>query len=261
MNGAMVKVPAEVHPESRLFYDKLLTYRPKAHRYYYGGEPIPSVTTIINLLSKHALIQWAADMAVDHVEACFKAEGHDFTLKPFDVICAEARKAHERIKTTAGDIGTRTHDYAAACLKANFLQPLPDDPEAMPAMKAFQDWFRDHSVQTIEAERMICSKQMHYAGRCDFYGRIDGVLGVMDIKTSKGVYHDHFLQLTGYQIALHEELKLEEETKRWILHLSKETGKFKMIERGMSAPSAHAFTTLVRLEKLLKAAKKADDIE
>lgn len=251
VGGKVMLAVTNGQPEGRVFYGKPLVFREKAHRYYWGGEPIPSVTTILGRIAKPALIQWAANMAVDHILT--NAQDH----REFAKVCEEARKAHAVKKDTAADLGTQIHSYAQDCLRARHLLLMPDDPKLKPACEGFGEWFTTHTIHAIEVERMVLSEKCKYAGRCDFFGRIDGKLGVMEIKTSGGVYDEFWLQLSAYEIALVEELQLAEPLTRWILHLNKETGAHKLHERAMSTPTITAWMALVRFDQMMRIVSKA----
>jgi hypothetical protein len=274
VNG--VRAGAFPASEGRMFYGKPLVYRETTHEYFWAGEKIPSVTTILGRLAKPALIQWAANMAVDYIEENWEIVHNDsIEIKP--AVFAAARKAHRVKKETAADVGTYTHAYAQDCLKANRLLPVPisEDlqgefektkapPEMIPKLiegvrlgcDGFGNWFRKHEVHTIEVERQVVSAQHLYAGRCDFYGRIDGKLGVLDIKTSGGVYEDYWLQLTAYQGAITEEKPVNEPVKNWVLHLDKNTGAHKLHARDLSAPMVHAWIALVMFDRYWRIMEK-----
>ena len=68
-------------------------------------------------------------------------------------------------------------------------------------------------------------RQYYYAGTCDFVAKIDGVIGVGDIKTSSGIYPDMRLQTAAYQHAIQEEEGIEVGP-RWIIRFDKKTGEF-----------------------------------
>ena len=48
-------------PETGFYFDE------EKHRYYLDGKQMTGVTTILGVLAKPALIQWAANMAIDSV--------------------------------------------------------------------------------------------------------------------------------------------------------------------------------------------------
>jgi hypothetical protein len=220
-----------------VFYSKPLTFKEKAHRYYWGGEPVPSVTTIIGRLNKPLLIQWAANCAVDHIK---KAMVDNWPSQPqletWEQLCDEARKAHATIRDTAGDIGKEVHEYARRHfmrMKFPALPPAsePEHPQARNALAAFRDWVGQHHIEPIGVERRVFSKQRMYAGTCDFYGCIDGRLAVLDFKTGNGVYDEAWYQMAGYEMALQEELETNERPQHWLVHLNKNTGECWAYER------------------------------
>jgi len=203
-----------------LFYGKPLTFNSERHMYFWGGEHVPSVTTIIGRLDKSNLIQWAADMAVAHVRANENADD-------WGAVLAEARVAHRTIKEAAGAVGTRVHKYARGILeKKHPAEPL--DGPAQKAIEAFWQWVEQHKIEPIAVERRVFSERYRYAGTCDFFGRIDGILSVLDFKTGNGVYDEVWWQTSGYEMALQEELhanRLQIPMARWVVHLNKTTGE------------------------------------
>lgn len=235
-----------------IFYGKPLRFNPNNHRYYWDGQPVPSVTTIIGRLSKPLLIQWAADMAVDHI---FKRYTPGTTAPAhFETICRDARKAHQVIKEDAGDVGKIVHRYAQAILEGK-----PSPTEAMPAqaanaVRAFLEWHSAHKVEPTAVERRVMSAKRMYAGTCDFFGRINGRLAVLDFKTGNGVYDEAWFQMAGYEMALMEELELGERPVHWLIHLNKNTGGFAAYDRGPQETEAAmaVWTCLVGLDRYMR---------
>lgn len=242
----------------QLFYGKPLTFNPRNHRYYWDGQPVPSVTTIINRLGKgDALIQWAANCAVDHIAS--RINGPDVMLWALDwqTIFNEARKAHTAKKDTAADIGTRVHDYARLILQGQ-TPPEPLDGPAQKAIEAFWRWVEGHKIEPYAVERRVMSRNGMYAGTTDFYGLIDGRPAVLDFKTGKGVYDEAWWQTSAYVAALEEELKTSIPA-RWVVHLNKETGECMAYSRADiedSHQDLNVWRSLLILDKALRAARK-----
>lgn len=236
----MTTLPAPETPEwqkPQMFYGKPLEYYPASHRYKWDGQWVPSVTTILNRLNKPMLIQWAADMAVEHVQKKISEwpEGFRYSYGTLLNICQEARLAHANIRDAAGDVGTLVHKYAKDMLEG---KGLPTGPEAKPvpiqaanAIAAFREWLLAHKIEPIAVERRVMSRELMYSGTCDFFGHIDGKLSVLDFKTGNGVYDEAWFQMAGYEIALREELQegsLASQMmpmQHWLVHLNKNTGE------------------------------------
>jgi hypothetical protein len=75
----------------------------------------------------------------------------------------------------------------------------------MLAKAMFNSWKRNHDVLPIMIEQRAISYEHRYAGRFDFYGKIDGQYVLMDIKTSNVVRKEVPLQLGGYYQVLANE--------------------------------------------------------
>jgi hypothetical protein len=243
----------------QMFYGKLLEFNPRNHRYTWDGKPVPSVTTIINRLGKgDALVQWAANCAVEHIEANFDPVAWGEAPEAlFGEVCKEARFAHKQKKDAAADIGTRVHEYAKLILQGK-NPPEPLDGPAEKAIRAFWRWVEQHRIEPHGIERRVMSAEHHYAGTTDFYGMIDGRWSVLDFKTGKGVYDEAWWQTSAYDMALREEIGGPAAV-RWIVHLNKETGE--CTSHCRASPEDHygdmmVWTSLLHLDKALRAARK-----
>ena len=188
------------------------------HVYSSGGVLIPGVTSILSRLSKEALIQWAANCATDYVRNNFTPECD------LEALLKDAKTAHRRLAREAANIGTEVHKYAEAVLKGDTHAIIPDGP-AQKGCEAFLDWLDAHEVETLSSERVIFSKADWYAGTCDFYGMVNGVLTVGDIKTSGAIYPEMLLQTAAYIRAIEEETG-DRVAQRIIIRVDKKTGVF-----------------------------------
>lgn len=239
--------------KSQTFYGKPLTFNPNNHRYTWGGKPVPSVTTIINRLGKgDALIQWAANCAVDHIEQALARGSEDMGF-----ICQEARTAHKQKKDAAADIGTRVHEYAKLILQGK-NPPEPLDGPAQKAIEAFWHWVEVHKIEPHAVERRVMSARHLYAGTTDFYGMIDGRWSVLDFKTGRGVYDEAWWQTSAYGMALQEEMGGPPAV-RWVVHLNKETGECTPHRRDSMEDHMQdklVWLALLQLDGALRAARK-----
>jgi hypothetical protein len=245
-----------------VFYGKPLTFNPRNHRYTWDGQHVPSVTTILWRLDKPALIQWAADCAVEHIR-----KTPDFTKIDWEA----ARKAHATIRDEAGDVGTIVHKYARAVLEAKGDRQaldgltLPLDvagTQALKAIAAFEAWMQTHKIEPVAVERRVFSQRFMYAGTLDFTGRIDDELSLLDFKTGNDVYDEAWFQMGGYDDALTEEHEWQDifgdsDTPRlahWIIHLDKNTGEFAAYRRGPEETLAarKVWRALVGLDKCIR---------
>lgn len=124
-----------------------------------------------------------------------------------DAVAATEQSARE---------GTAIHEAVEGIL----LDQNPKVPATiLPAVKSFSAFMMAHTIEVTPAlvERRIVNYDHRYAGTVDAVARIDGVLGVLDIKTSASVYRDYCLQTSAYMDALKDEFP--ELATRWILRI------------------------------------------
>lgn len=131
---------------------------PQQRRYKVNGERFANVTTILNVLSKEALLDWAADLA---------REGRD----------------HRKVKAEAGERGHVNHHLLLQLLTGTgaSLGDLAD--EHRPYGQAGFKWVRHRRPEVIEAERMVASLEHRYAGRFDLFAAIERTRTLTDFKT------------------------------------------------------------------------------
>jgi len=147
------------------------------------GKRVPSVTTVLGILAKNALIEWAYQCGL---------RGEDY----------------RKIRDKAGDIGTLTHYLIMMHLRGE----EPDTSEyskqdisfAESCLIKFWDWEKVHRLEPILIEEPLISEIEGVGGTVDFYGKVDGQLALIDFKTSKAIYSDMLVQVAAYQQLLEE---------------------------------------------------------
>lgn len=161
-------------------------------RYLVNGERFANVTTILDVLAKEALLDWAANLA---------REGRD----------------HRRVKAEAGDRGKISHHLLLQLLTKQGPTLADLAPEHRAYGQAAFKWVRHCRPEVLESERMVASCDHRYAGRLDLFAGIDGVRTLVDFKTvtkwsylrdretkeltdeKYGPYDENLLQLDLYQ--------------------------------------------------------------
>jgi len=182
--------------------------------------------------------------------------GQTFTVEELLPVIDEAICLPDKRKEEAAGNGTIVHDFAQAW--ARFKLGLQAQPKIDPAwneqiingINAFIDWQKTHKVEFLVAERVIYSRQHNFVGFTDVIAKVDGLLSVVDYKTSKDVYSDQRYQLSGYWGAYEEEFgaKVQQGV---IAHFSKETGEFRpyVVERSEHVLNYAAFLDALRLKR------------
>lgn len=169
----------------------------------------PRVTSILDALPKPFLVPWAARV---EREACLAAAGSVYAdgveggVQDF-LDAVEARlgpaKEHQKQMQKAADIGTAAHEeIQRQTRKMLGLQhgPEVDLPDgALVAVMAWQDWLKGSGLTPFRTEQTVWCKELECAGTIDLLAFDPaGRLGIVDYKTSKGLYDSHHVQVATY---------------------------------------------------------------
>lgn len=156
---------------------------PSGKRFYTlpDGTVVPSVTTVIGAKPKPGIIAWR------------KKVGEEEANRVCQVACNR---------------GTNVHNLCEKYLNNEPLGAMmPDAIEMFQSIKPLLNNVNDIWYQ----EQALYSKTLGMAGRVDCVGHYDGVLSIIDFKTSKKPKKiedigDYFLQTTAYAIMIKEML-------------------------------------------------------
>lgn len=178
---------------------------------------LPSVTTILQVIAKPALVQWAAKTERTMVMECAAALYHDLKNTPpmnetaylttLDGRIGKQR-ANQKLLAKAGEIGTQVHAMAEWHFRKTLGQKVGPEPTLEPkaqwAFMALQDWAASVSFRPLLIEQTVYSLNHGYAGTMDLLAEVNGQPMLIDFKTGKAIYAESFLQNVAYQIALIE---------------------------------------------------------
>lgn len=167
------------------------------HRYKLDGRPVKSVTTLLQVLAKPQLVQWAANEAADYALDNWPA---------LDAMQPSERRtlisgAHRRKKDKAAAKGTQIHTWAEQLIAG---EPVEVPPEHLATVQSFADWWQASGFTAVASEQMVWSEESEY-GECAYAGKFDLLADhprygrcLLDHKTGKGVYPEMALQLAAY---------------------------------------------------------------
>jgi hypothetical protein len=168
--------------------------RDARHRYSWNGGPwYPSVTTILGIKNKPALVGWAkretAACAVRNLAMLTRmaeAGGPGAAIEWLKRIPDFQRDA-------SADLGSRVHAVAEALARR---EPVELAEDVRPFVTAYRRDFLDaFAPRFIAVEAMVCSPRYEYGGTADAFVEIEGEIWLLDYKTGTGVYPDSALQL------------------------------------------------------------------
>lgn len=150
------------------------------------GVDCPSVTTILDIINKPFLLQWANKLG---------KEGKDVDEEKSRA-ARGGTVGHEMIQHTLGGPPVNERAWSAGEIE-----------EGRTVLSKFEHW-RSHggkvkSMRTILMEERIFSG-LGYCGAMDWYGEIDGYLTLLDFKTGKSISPEYIYQLAAYKKMLME---------------------------------------------------------
>jgi len=181
-------------------------------------ERVPSVTTILNIFHKPALVWWGMQMGARGIAETYQelqGQTNDGVLSPVEAalgnpdldaaqdsliaLLTEHKRTVNHVTRSAADRGTSVHDdlQAYAQLGAEFEDKTGWHEAAHKFLSEQQPQFR-------RSEVIVGSWDNRWAGTPDALVYIGDDLWLIDYKTSKRVYETHYAQLAFYKEGLKE---------------------------------------------------------
>lgn len=171
-------------------------------RYYnWKGTEYPSMTSLLQLAGgvRFPVHQWAisqvVNRAVDNVDDLNRMLTQD---DPKVLAAAKTwlRRASTDARDTAADLGKRVHYAATSGLGYGQV-----GEDVLPFLRQYKAWLQDEKPDILAAEKQVFNLTKGYAGSYDLQARLrDRRLATIDIKTGKGTYAEHALQVCGYAL-------------------------------------------------------------
>ena len=156
----------------------------KVHTQYRmkNGDKVPGVTTVLGVLAKPALIHWAWDLGIQQID-------------------------YRKYRDTLADIGTLAHYMVQCDLSGEKPDLATYSPEqidlAENALIKFYEWRRENTVEPVLIEAALVS-ELGFGGTIDLLALVNGILTLVDFKTSKAIYPEMITQLAAYHYLLGE---------------------------------------------------------
>ena len=220
------------------------------HRYYIDQKQLTGVTTVLGVLAKPALIQWAANEAIKYLmEHITELLTFPIVKERVDEILEKARTAHAQKRDKSADIGTLAHAEVEKYIKTGNWTPT-GNKQIDDMVMLFIVWAQKEKVKFLASEKVVHSKVHWFGGKMDFLCEIDGKTYLGDYKTGSGIYFEMFLQCAAYQLALEEQ---EPETKidgHIIVNTTKD-GKFNVETHYDFEATKKGFLSALELYKLM----------
>lgn len=221
------------------------------HIHTFEGKPLHGVTTVLKVISKPALIQWAANVAVEYVKnnpLPLQQDGLDGVIGTSEEILEKARFAHKQKKEKAGDWGTILHEAIESWIKTGQEPQLEEEHKVV--FGKFKDWVKENKVEFIESEKHVWSKDMWVGGICDLVFTMNGKKYIGDIKTSSRIYNEHFFQMAAYNLCL-EEMGEHQDIEGYVVINLKKDGEIDLMRADNLEMNRQAFLAALTLHKII----------
>lgn len=166
----------------------------KAHQIYRlkDGSRVPGTTTITGILDKPALKFWANNLGLAGISV------KDYV----DDLAVIGKLAHLMVENYIKKVETDFSDYS------------PNQRErAENSFSKFLVWEKENKFDPLESELMMVSEEYQFGGQIDIYANLNGKPTLIDIKTSKACYSEHYTQVVAYRQLLIENGRLVDDVR------------------------------------------------
>ncbi len=150
---------------------------------YYNSKQIkiPSVTTVLGIINKPALVPWANKLGLQGINSS------NYVSETAIIGTA----THELIELYIKNKPMNFEDFK--CNKEQFKQ-------AQIGFEKFKEWllYQD-SFELIASEKKLVSNKYNYGGTIDCITKLNGIVTLIDFKTSASIYSEHKFQVSAYK--------------------------------------------------------------
>ena len=198
--------------------DVVLEFNEAEHIYRHKGRKVPSTTQITKVIEKSVLLYWAVKVQAEWLAGQWTT-GTNYSSSDIEAILKRSKSQHKVKSEEATTIGSQVHFWIETFVNMSIETaegtgwpegwqniPLPHTLQGIYSVNAFLNWFNDTDVVFLASERKVYSMEHGYSGTFDLMCMINGIVCLVDFKTSKAMYEDYYIQLSAYTKAYHEEI-------------------------------------------------------
>lgn len=168
----------------------------RMYRYPPTDELVPSITSIIDVLDKPALIGWAAR---ETAKAAWEQRAALVNMDDEEAAVDMLKNARFRSRGRKANVGSAIHEVCEALARDIELPSYPE--EASPYVDQFLRFVADYDPTFTVVEGTVFNLSKRYAGTFDFLAIIGGVPVIGDYKTGSGIYPEVALQTAAARYA------------------------------------------------------------
>lgn len=159
--------------------------------YTFGGTAYPTVTTILSVIAKPALVYWAGKMVAEEAVRLVR-EGATLNERALAAVPGKAKDAK-------ADVGQMVHWALEVWAGGERVEPEQVPEEARPWVAALGEYLP--RCRPVMVEATVFKREPRYAGTLDAVVEVGGENVLVDVKTGKRVYPEAALQVAAYRHA------------------------------------------------------------
>lgn len=163
----------------------------RGYKHPLTGERLPSVTTILKMADKAGLVQWSANLTLEWAIANW----HLLGSRSDEDATKAGRYRWKDVRDERAEVGTGIHETIEALHTGSWDFPALDEEQDR-IMAQWHQLELEHEIVPVKSEVTVWNPGL-YAGTADGIWMVDGVLSVIDIKTSKNHWPEHDCQLAA----------------------------------------------------------------
>lgn len=240
-------------------YEVKLIEDGRQHFYKLGTDEkwFPGVTTVLKVIDKPALIQWASNTACQNIKEYLMANAINkpLTAEEIEKACLEGKNIYKKKASEAADLGGRVHRAIDNIIHGG----TPDLTEDIkPGVEGFLSWMDSHKLKIELGDTKLGSKLFGYGGSLDFVAFDGDEAIIFDVKTTKkrrdrdhGAYDEYAYQLAAYCQAFQETYGVRAK-EAYVLWINKEKAEFKAVKVGNLSLSLEGFLAALKLYQVQK---------
>lgn len=186
---------------------------------------LPSVTTVLGIIDKPALVGWASRTTAESIRTNLTPMvGKVLTNEMLQEHVHVSKRYPSKVKADAGDFGTRMHEAIEQILNGREPTIAPDIAQAV---DSFRLWWESVDLEIKFTELHLASIKHGYGGGTDVVAMNRKTLTpvICDWKSSNGIWDEMALQVSAYYHA-YWEMTGDQPESAWIVRLGKDRPEF-----------------------------------
>lgn len=183
-----------------------ITFDKGRHSYTVNGQKVPSVTTVLGMLDKPGVAYWTARVTAEGAWKLARRRGYMLPEEPEEFVRDLKRFGYDSRSQMdkAAARGTAVHEVLEGWIKEERIPVATEHPKHVAGyVRGLAKFLIERRPVFYESEVLVGSATHGYAGTRDTVCVLAGAEGreLLDLKTSKRIYPEYFLQVEAYELA------------------------------------------------------------